>query len=40
MWAHECHRVWYDRPIFDVDREAYMNFMRAGIKEFQEFKEE
>ena len=40
MWAHECHRVWYDRLIFDADREAYMNFMRTGIKEFQEMKEE
>ena len=40
MWAHECHRVWHDRLIFDVDREAYMNFMRAGIKDFTDMKEE
>jgi len=40
MWAHECHRVWYDRLIFDADREAYMNFMRNGIKEFSDMKEE
>jgi dynein heavy chain len=40
MWAHECHRVWHDRLIFDVDREAYMGFMRNGLKEFGDFKEE
>jgi dynein heavy chain len=40
MWAHECHRVWHDRLIFDADRDAYMNFMRAGLKEFPDFKEE
>jgi dynein heavy chain len=34
MWAHECHRVWQDRLLFDTDREAYMNFMRQGLKEF------
>ena len=34
MWAHECHRVWQDRLLFPEDREAYMNFMRAGLKEF------
>jgi hypothetical protein len=39
MWAHECHRVWHDRLIFDADRDAYMNFMRAGLKEFPDFKE-
>jgi dynein heavy chain len=40
LWAHECHRVWQDRLIFEEDREAYMNFMRAAIKEFGEVKEE
>jgi len=40
MWAHECHRVWHDRLIFDADREAYMGFLRNGIKEFGDFKEE
>jgi len=40
LWAHECHRVWRDRLIFDEDIESYMNFMRNGIKEFSEFKEE
>jgi hypothetical protein len=32
-------RVFYDRLIFDEDRDAFMNFMRAGFKEF-EFKDE
>jgi dynein heavy chain len=36
MWAHECHRVWYDRLIFDADREAYMGFMKNAVKEFGE----
>jgi len=40
MWAHECHRVWLDRLIFEEDQAAYMNFMKNGIKEFSEFKEE
>lgn len=40
LWAHECHRVWLDRLIFDEDREAYMNFMRTAIKEFTDVKEE
>jgi dynein heavy chain, axonemal len=40
MWAHECHRVWLDRLRFDEDVNAYMNFMRNGIKELNEFKEE
>jgi len=40
MWAHECHRVWLDRLIFPEDREAYMNYMKNGIKEFNDLKEE
>ena len=40
MWAHECHRVWLDRLLFDEDRAMYMNYMRNGIKELVEFKEE
>lgn len=40
MWAHECHRVWGDRLIFQEDTDTYMNLMRNGIKEFQEMKEE
>ena len=41
MWAHECHRTWLDRLLFPEDREAYMNFMRQGMKEFPtDFKEE
>lgn len=40
LWAHECHRVWRDRLIFEEDREAYMNYMRAAIKEFGDLKEE
>lgn len=40
MWAHECHRVWLDRLLFEEDVNAYMNFMRAGLKDLVEFKEE
>ena len=41
MWAHECHRVWRDRLLFQEDMDAYMNFMRAGMKEFPtDYKEE
>jgi len=40
MWAHECHRVWLDRLLFEEDVAAYMNFMRNGLKELVEFKEE
>jgi dynein heavy chain len=40
LWAHECHRVWRDRLIFDVDVEAYMVFMRTAAKEFTDLKEE
>ena len=40
MWAHECHRVWLDRLLFPEDVNAYMNFMRNGLKELVEFKEE
>jgi dynein heavy chain len=40
MWAHECHRVWLDRLLFPEDVSAYMNFMRNGLKELVEFKEE
>jgi hypothetical protein len=36
LWAHECHRVWLDRLLFDEDREAYMGFMKNAIKEFGE----
>lgn len=36
MWAHECHRVWLDRLIFDDDRAMYMNFMNNALKEFGE----
>jgi dynein heavy chain len=32
--------VWRDRLIFDVDREAYMTFMRTAAKEFGDLKEE
>lgn len=39
MWAHECMRIFYDRLIFDEDREMFMSFLRNGMKEF-EFKEE
>lgn len=40
LWAHECHRVWRDRLIFEEDCEAYMNYMRTAIKEFGDMKEE
>jgi dynein heavy chain len=40
MWAHECHRVWLDRLLFPEDVDAYMNMMRAGIKQFPDMKEE
>jgi hypothetical protein len=33
-------RIFYDRLIFDEDREMFMNFLRVGMKEFSEFKEE
>ena len=40
MWAHECQRVFLDRLLFPEDVAAYMNFMRNGLKELVEFKEE
>lgn len=40
MWAHECHRVWLDRLLFPEDVSLYMNFMKNGLKELVEFKEE
>jgi dynein heavy chain len=40
MWAHECHRVWLDRLLFDEDINLYMNYMRNGLKELVDFKEE
>jgi len=40
MWAHECHRVWLDRLLFDDDVNAYMGYMRNGLKELADFKEE
>jgi len=40
LWAHECHRVWLDRLIFEEDRAVYFTLMKTAIKEFTEFKEE
>jgi hypothetical protein len=41
LWAHECHRVWFDRLILEEDRETYLNLMKSAIKsEFMDFKEE
>jgi dynein heavy chain len=40
LWAHECHRVWKDRLIFDEDVEAYMNYMKTSCKEFTDVKED
>ena len=39
LWAHECMRVFYDRLIVEEDREAFMGFLRTGMKEF-DFKED
>lgn len=39
LWAHECFRVFYDRLIIEEDREAFMGFLKVGLKEF-DFKEE
>jgi dynein heavy chain len=35
MWAHECMRIFHDRLIFEEDRELFMSFIKAGIKEFE-----
>jgi len=40
MWAHECHRVWLDRLLFEEDIAAYMNYMKNGLKELADYKEE
>jgi len=40
MWAHECHRVWRDRLITEVDRDLYEGFMGNGMKEFPDMKPE
>ena len=40
LWVHECMRIFHDRLIFDEDREAFMNFLKNGMKEFSDFKEE
>jgi dynein heavy chain len=40
MWAHECHRVWMDRLRFEEDKTAYMGFMKNGLRELAEFKED
>jgi dynein heavy chain len=34
MWTHECMRIFYDRLIFDVDRELFMSFMKTAFREF------
>jgi dynein heavy chain, axonemal len=39
MWVHEVMRVFYDRLIFDEDRETFMSFLKTALREF-EFKEE
>jgi dynein heavy chain len=39
MWVHECMRVFHDRLIFDEDREAFMNFLKSALREF-DFKED
>jgi len=40
LWVHECMRIFHDRLIFDEDREAFINFLKNGLKEFNEYKEE
>jgi len=40
LWAHECHRVWRDRLLFDADVEKYMEYMKNAIKSFTEIKED
>lgn len=40
LWVHECMRIFDDRLIFDEDREMFMNFLKNGLKEFNEYKEE
>ena len=40
MWVHECHRVWQDRLLFEEDHKMYMNFLRVGMKELPDFKED
>lgn len=40
LWAHECHRVWLDRLLFAEDVNLYMTYMKNGLKELTEFKEE
>jgi len=40
MWAHECNRVWLDRLLFEEDVNQYYNYMRNGLKELVDFKEE
>lgn len=39
MWVHECMRVFYDRLIFEEDREVFMGLLKNSLREF-EFKEE
>jgi len=40
LWAHECHRVWLDRLLFEEDINLYMTYMKNGLKELTDFKEE
>lgn len=40
LWVHECMRIFDDRLIFDEDREMFLNFLKNGLKEFNEYKED
>lgn len=40
LWVHECMRIFHDRLIFDEDREMFLNFLKNGMKEFTDYKEE
>jgi len=39
LWSHEVMRVFYDRLIFEEDREVFMGFVKNSLREF-EFKED
>ena len=40
LWVHECMRIFHDRLIFDEDHEMFLNFLKNGMKEITDYKEE
>jgi len=40
LWVHECMRIFDDRLIFEEDRDLFLTFLKNGMKEFSDFKEE